>query len=393
MEIMMQKNKTIFTLFILLCGSLLYSGQTWAVNGDQRIGLSATQYGMAGATTALPEDSAALLLNPAAILGLEVSDVRLDVGFSLLNPPRSVNGQESDSNLYFLPTGGAVFKINPQLNMGLAMSGTAGFGVDVPDAFPVLPGNQAIVTQREMFVFAPGFAYQVSDQFSLGASLNICNQSLALSSPQFTLPQNRRFGFGATLGATYRLSPAWKLGLSYVSEKKIDEHEFNTSDGKIELDMHGPAMLAFGIAFQTSSSLVVEADLKYIFFSDVRDRIQVQRPQGYSGNVPPVLQFGWRDQTVFALGIRKMLGDSTIVRAGINYGKSPIDEEDVDNNLGSIAIVEKHFSLGFSRYLNENLIINAAYTHAFENELTSPSTGTTIKVKQHWLHMQISYAF
>jgi len=390
----MQAKKTLLISLIFLCGSFAYPGHLWAVNGDQRIALSAITYGMAGATTALPEDVSTILLNPAGISSLEMNDVRFDMGFSLLNPPRSINGQNSDSNLYFLPTGGAIFQIKPKLRMGMVMSGIAGFGVDVPDFNAAAAGNQAVATQKEMFVFSPGGAYKFNDKISIGASLNICNQSLALSNPQFTLHQNRQFGFGLTIGTSYKISSAWMLGISYISEKNIEEHEFNTTEGTFKVDMDDPTAIAFGVAFQPFSDLVIEANIKHILFSGVRDTVIIQRPANYTGNVPEALQFGWDDQTVFALGVRKKVGDTTIVRAGLNYGQSPIDAEDVNQNLGAIAITEMHLSFGLSRHVTKNLIVNAAYTHGFKNKLTSPTfPNNQIEIEQHWLHLQVSYAF
>jgi hypothetical protein len=46
--------------------------------------------------------------------------------------------------------------------------------------------------------------------------------------------------------------------------------------------------------------------------------------------------------------------------------------------------------LGVTRKLTANLSGNIAYSHAFENHLTSP-TGNRISLEQHWLHFQVSY--
>ena len=369
---------------------LCLHGTALATNGDQRVGLNATQAGMAGAVVAMPEDSATLFTNPAGLAGLGMESVRLDMGFSLLNPPRSINGRDSDSNLSFLPTGAVAFRLNPRLVLGMGLSGVSGFGVDVADAFPNLAGNQSVVTQREVLQFSPALAFQITDRLALGASLNIYNQSLALSSPQFSLPQNRQFGFGVTLGATWRASPAWQLGLAYTSKQDANAHEFNTADGRVSLDLDGPARLALGAAYLGTPGLVVEADVKRIWFNDVRDQVAFTRPAGYGGPVPALIPFGWKDQTVYAIGMRKQVGPATTLRLGLNHGASPIGAAVVDSNLGSVAIVETQLGLGVTRRLTENLSGNFAYSHAFENRLTSP-TGNRISLEQHWLHFQVSY--
>ncbi len=107
-----------------------------ATNGDQMFAMSAAQAGMGGATVAQAQDAVTVLVNPAGMADLDITDVRMDLGFGLLNPPREVNGQESDSNWYMMPTGAAVFKVNDRLFLGMGLGGISGMGVNVGDIFP-----------------------------------------------------------------------------------------------------------------------------------------------------------------------------------------------------------------------------------------------------------------
>ncbi len=80
------------------------------------------------------------------------------------------------------------------------------------------------------------------------------------------------------------------------------------------------------------------------------------------------------------------------LRAGLNYGESPIKEEDVDNNIGSLAITETHLSLGATRKLGKRVEGSISYLRAFNNKLTSNSgSGNTIELEQNILNFQISY--
>lgn len=366
-----------------------------ATNGDQMIALSAAQAGMGGATVAHAQDALTVLVNPAGMADLGMKDVRMDLGFGLLNPPREVNGQESDSNWYMMPTGAAAFKVNDKLFLGMGMGGVSGMGVNVPDIL-MAPGSQPMVTTKQVFRFAPAAAYKVNDALTLGASLNIANQSLALSMPtpggQVNLPQNQQFGFGATLGATYKFSPQLEAGLVWTSKTDISEMEYNTPSGKVSFDMDMPSSVALGMAFKPMPGLLVEADIKYYAFSDVMDRIPVSNPGGLPG-MPPALAFGWDDQVVFAIGAKKDMGPMS-VSVGYNYGKSPIDAQDVNANLGSTAIVEHHLSVGLSRKFSEKVSGSFAYTHAFRNDLTSSVPPVnTIEISQNQYNFNISYLF
>jgi long-chain fatty acid transport protein len=375
-----------------------------ATNGDQMTAMSAAQAGMGGATVAQAQDALTVLVNPAGMADLGIKDVRFDLGFGLLNPPREVNGNESDSDWYMMPGGGAVFNVNDRLFLGMALGGVAGMGVNVADINGTGPNTLPVVTTKQVFRFTPAAAYKVNDALTLGASLNIANQSLAMSlaavtpGPTFVqvnLPQNQQFGFGATLGATYKINPKLQAGLVWTSKTDMADMEYNTTGGVTSFDMDMPASVAFGLAFKPMPGLLVEADVKRIFFNDVMASIPVTNgPTGF----PNPLAFGWDDQTVYAIGVKKDMGPMA-VSVGYNYGKSPIGTEDVNYNLGSTAIVEHHLSFGITRKFSDKVSGSFAYTHAFENELTSsvpaPVTGAinTIKISQNQYNLNIAYKF
>jgi long-chain fatty acid transport protein len=383
---------------ILAATALTFPLASQATNGDQLLGVTAIQWGMGGAIVAAPQDAAILFVNPAGIAELGMDEVRFDLSPGFMNPPREVNGNESDSNLFFLPAGAAAFKVNDKLFLGLGMAAQSGFGVDFSDVVPDNPmipptmGYQQVVTTKGFFKLSPSLAYIVSDKLSLGASFNIGYQSLAMSNPMFTLPQNQQFGFGATLGAIYHINDAFQLGVSWISKTSMNDHEFNTANGKVTLDMDVAQQLALGLAYKPTSGLLVEADIKWINFSDTMDTVDMVTPAGTNA-----LKFGWDDQIVYSLGVQKQMSDKTELRFGVNYGASPIEEEDVDNNLGSVAIPELHLSLGATRQLSKRASGSISYTHAFENELTSsnstPAGTNTIKISQNILYFQIGYQY
>lgn len=358
-----------------------------ATNGDQMLGVTATQWGMAGAVVAAPQDAGTVLTNPAGLAGLDMEEFRVDMGFGFMNPPRKANGEESDSNLYMIPSGAMAVKVDEQMTFGMGMAGLSGMGVDFADIVSAAPGNQAVVTTKQFYKIAPGFSYQVNDQLALGAALNIDYQSLAIHNAAFTLPQNQVYGFGATLGLTYQANDKVRIGASYISEQDMSEFEWNTTAGTYAMTMDAPQMIQVGVAFTPSDDLLIEADIKHIAFSDVLDSIDFKTPAGTTK-----MNFGWDDQTVFALGVQKQVNPKTAVRVGYNYGESPIGPEDVDNNIGSLAVTEQHLSFGVTRQLGEKMFGSLSYVHAFSNEVTSNSgSNNTIELEQNVLNLQITY--
>ncbi len=375
------------TLAVVAAGSTLgLSPVVFATNGDQMLGVTATQWGRAGAVVAQPEDAGTVITNPAALANLDIEEVRVDMGFGFLNPPRKANGVDSDSDLYLIPSGAMALRVNPRLVFGMGMAGLSGMGVDFDDIRITMPGNQAVVTTKQFYKIAPGFGFKVNNKLSLGAAFNLDYQSLAIHNNNFTLPQTQVYGWGATFGLTYDVNDKVRLGASYVTKQRMSEFEWNTTAGKYSLDMDAPPTLTLGMAVKPMPGLVIEADVKQIWFSDVLDREAFSTPAGLS-----TMNFGWDDQTVFALGVTKQVNAQTLVRLGYNYGESPIDSEDVGSNIGSLAVTEHHLSLGVTRFFNDKVAGSLSYVHAFSNDLTDPTGNTTIELEQNIVNLQLTY--
>ncbi len=388
----------------LMSAGLLGLAQTaLATNGDQMIGVTATQWGMGGAVLAAPQDAATVMFNPAGLSTLPIQEIRFDMGFGVLNPPRQVDGMESDSNYYMMPAGAAAFRISDRLTFGMAMGGLSGMGVDFPDTKAGAPGSQAIVTTKQFYKIAPGVSYQVTDRLAVGAALNIDYQSLALYTPAFQLPQNQVFGYGGSAGLVYKFNDRFQIGANYISKQSMDPFEWNTATGttaggEFSMTMDAPEQYGIGLAFKPAAGTLIALDVKQIKYSDVMDVIDVTRPAGYTSTptsgVPPQLRFGWDDMTVYALGIQQQVNPKTVVRAGFNYAESPIGPEDVIANIGSLAVVEEHASLGLTRQLGSKVYGSLSYMHAFHNEVMSnTSPSTKIELEQNIYNLQLSYVF
>lgn len=387
---------------LMSVGSLSLAQTALATNGDQMIGVTATQWGMGGAVIAAPQDAATMMFNPAGLSTLPIKEIRVDMGFGILNPPREVNDLESDSDYYMMPAGAVAFRINDRLNFGMSMGGLSGMGVDFADTTLALPGNQAIVTTKQFYKIAPGFSYKVTDKLAVGAALNIDYQSLALYNPSWQLPQNQVFGYGGSAGLVYEVNDRLQIGANYISEQSMDAFEWNTASstsagGKFSMTMDAPEQYGIGIAFKPAAGTLIEFDVKQIKYSDVMDVIDITRPAGYTSTptsgVPSQLRFGWDDQTVYSLGIQQQVNPKTAVRVGFNYGESPIGPEDVDANLGSLAVVEEHASIGLTRQLANKVYGSLSYMHAFHNEVASNKSTNKIELEQNIFNFQLSYAF
>jgi len=399
-------KKSLLSLLLILSTTLLFSQKA-----DQMIGVTALQFARGGAIIASPVDAPSMIYNPAAIGALAFDKIGFDLSFGVVNPPRQITSAigtpmekttESGANAYLGMGNGIVIKISDKLIFGMAAGGVSGLGTDfsagtMPDnpGTPILEAA-SIVSKKGLLKITPTFAYKITDGLVIGVSLQIGNQTLALKSPAFTLPQSERWGFGGSIGLIYKPLPKLNIGLSYTSKMNIAEYEFNGTslvpqtggEGVYNMEMNSPQQAAFGISFAPMPKLLIEADVKWINQSAVMDVIELTSPTGYI--IP--LTFGWDDQFVYALGAQLQAKKGLTVLGGWSYAATPISPEDVNSNLGSIAVVEHHISLGVQKSWNENLSSTLSYTRGLHNEVESNTTPSNkIEAEFNMFYIQLSF--
>ncbi len=399
-------KRLLLSLLLMLSTSVLF-----AQKADQMIGVSALQFARGGAIIASPVDAPSMIYNPAAIGALNFDKFGFDMGLGVINPPRKITNAigtpmekttESGANAYLGMGNGMVIRLSDKVIFGMAAGGTSGLGTDFPaTTLPDNPGtpfpeNVSIVTKKGLLKITPTFAYKFSDSFILGASFQIGNQSLALKSPAFILPQSERWGWGFGVGLILKPLPNLNIGLSYTSEMQIAEYEFNGTslvpptggEGVYTMTMNSPQQVAFGVSFAPMPKLLLEADLKWINQSAVMDQIDLVSPTGY---VIP-LKFGWDDQMVYAVGAQFAPNKGMKLMLGWSYGATPISPEDVINNLGSIAVVEHHISIGVTKCWNENISSTFSYTRGLHNEVISNTTpANKIEAEFNMYYIELSF--
>lgn len=389
-----------------ICTGLLASGAALANNGDQMVGYSAIANAVGGAVVAAPLDVTTSLTNPAGLAFLQLGEraTRFDMTVSLLNPIRSMNGVESDSDVYVMATGGFAFQsevLGPDLVVGIGAYPISGGGVDFPaSAFRLGSANAAIVANRMSMRIGPAAAYKVNDRFSVGANLSLSlnqmsmkNMTLVPGMPPTVIsdnfPNDVAYGVSFVLGTMHELSDRTRVGLSYTSKSYNEELEWNMDDGKWRLNFEDPQAVAIGLSHRLTDRLLLSADLKWLNYSDVRETATLYGPTSAQDKL---IAYSWDDQTVVALGAKYDMSDRVTLMAGYNYGASPISEADINNNAGVTAIVEHHLSAGVTAKVSRHSALTVSLIHGFENEMTaSVGLPTTVSFETNLLSLQFTY--
>ncbi len=333
---------------VLAAAALLLSissHEAGATNGDTLIGVAPASRAMGGAGVAAPQDAiSAIFANPAAVcMGPYCPGTEVVFASTIYNPSvkatvtvgSQVVSAKSDMKPFIIPAVGMVTPISDRFRFGLGMFGITGMGVDYRnkgiDLNPASPGAEGdIYTQLQILKFAPNVAFLVTPNFSIGTSLHLLYGSLDLGEGT-----SHNYGIGEQLGAIYRMGPC-SIGASYTSAEKLSHErvsDFGSTEKK-ELEMESPRTASAGIAWHATENLLLEADAKWLNWSDA---------DGYE-------EFDWKDQWVYAVGMQYKDPDGLTLRLGYNYGKNPVR-------------LHKNFDLMGTTQIQGNTVSNAAYEY------------------------------
>lgn len=428
-----------------------------ATNGYFLIGFGAKSRGMGGVGVAYAQDALAAASNPAGMADIDMDTMRIDVGGEFFSPPRAVlhdsatlpANVKSGSNLFLIPNMGGAYKFNRTITVGMAAIG-AGLGtrfdqtvrdangVDVcNDGDPGTNGNNffnfncnasnTVGVSLMQMQMLPSIAYKINKQHALGASLAIGVQTFrayglqafdtlgfAASNGNLTnLGNDWSYGAGFRLGGLHKFFKGrLNLGWNYASRVYMTQFDKYRNLFAEQGDFDIPEHYTIGFAYMPNKKLTVAADIQRINFSDVKS-VGNQGPNPADPNnffptgidvlgLKNGLGFGWEDQTVYKLGVNYDYDKAWSVRAGVNYGKSPIPDSQVLFNMLAPATVEWHLTFGASYRPSPNTEWSFNYMHALENTIKGPTafgpTGlpvvgenAAISMKQNALGVSFAY--
>jgi long-chain fatty acid transport protein len=422
-----------------------------ATNGYMSHGYGTMSKGMAGAGSALPQDTLSVFNNPSGLVRL---GKRYDAELELFSPNREYKanddfapppspsvppGREESENDYFLIPGfGINLPLDDSSSVGIALTGQGGMNTEYDTAtfanFAAPPGSPqnptgAFTATKPTGVDLAQLALGVTYARELGAfaGLGITRQSIGITpilavqrfkarglqpfkalsvSPDNLTNNGYDYSYGAGVRAGWLgslLHDQLNVGVSYQSKlwmTDFDDYEGLFANGG-EFDI--PAVFNFGLAFMITPKLTIVADYKRIFYDDV-DALSntndisfneiIDNPDKRLGG-DDGLGFGWDDINVYSVGLQYEASEKLTLRAGYSDADEPWKDVNTLFNVLAPATVEKHASLGATYQLDRQSRVSFAFTHAFENtikgtsQFTGPQTGQ-VRMRQNML--QISYS-
>jgi long-chain fatty acid transport protein len=347
----------------------------------------------------------------------EINDTEVSITATFFHPVAYFDGgageEYSTADLTIIPELSIATKMNDNLYVGFGIWVTGGLGADYSKSGTASNngnGTMQMVTKLGLIKFGVPLAYKI-DGFSIGFTpilqygvLDIHFTSPA-TSQQVGGGVGKDIGFGYNFGLSYDLSQVnidkLKVGFVYKSSIKMNydgqisaaTQAFSTLLGYTLSDnLEQPAEIGLGVSYEFFDKHTLAFDYKYVQWEDA---------QGYK-------DFAWKNQNIYIVGY-EYKANTWAFRAGYNYAKSPLREQDgstgpgatfnMFNLLGFPVNIESHYTVGGSYTINDKVSLDAAFVYADEQRNTYNTSGTgiadTVSVRhsQSSLSLQLNYNF
>jgi long-chain fatty acid transport protein len=384
--------------------TLAASSQLMATNGYFDHGYGIKAKGMGGAGIAFAQDALAPATNPA---GAALIPDSVEVGVSLFRPDRGAtplgggyleaNGKAS----FVIPDFGFRTAISPSLAFDLAIFGNGGmnttYSVPVFDQNPAVAASNLTMNLEQAFV-APTLAWKSGDH-AVGASLILAHQRFkATGLEEFGVANqgtDTALGAGTRLGYTGKVNDWLTVGATY--QTRIYNGRFDKYAGLFaeQGDFDVPSNFGVGLAAQAAKDLTVALDVSRIRYSEIA---AVGNPNtAFAGGVLGSDNgpgFGWKDITVYKLGLAYVASPRLTLRAGYNHNTQPIPGGETTFNAIAPGVVQDHATLGFTWKLSQTVELSGFYARAFEETVRgngTPTGGFDLRMDQDSVGLSLNW--
>lgn len=410
-----------------LCASLaltaLFSLPAHATDGYFLLGYGTTSKGMAGSGVAFPTNTLSAATNPASMVFVGQG---YDVGLALFSPDRefTVTGNpsgypgtfglmpgtvSSSTSVFLVPNLGMNWKVGKNDTFGVAIY--ANGGMNTTYEAPVFGFSPTGVDMGKFYVM-PVWAHKFGENHAIGIGPMISWQrfkayGLTAFSPFSSDPANltdngysTSFGFGARIGYLGNFTPWLSVGASYQSE---------VAYGKLKgyaglFAEHGyfddPANWTIGLAIKPAKGLAFTFDVQQIYYSKEESVGNPMFPNFMTARLGDDggPGFGWKDMTVYKLGLQWKASDALTLRAGYAYGQQPIPESEMLFNILAPGVIEQHATVGLGYTISKGNTLQLAITRAFEKSVTGPNpleapNQQKISLKMSQWDFEVGYSF
>jgi long-chain fatty acid transport protein len=324
-------------------------------NGLNVNGVGAKANSMGGAFIGLADDASAVFWNPAGLVQLEGSN--LTAGIELVIPTGNYKSDffvpfglpaidaTTKSKIYPLPFLGYFKAISPKMVVGFAVYTPSGIGaawngeelttLTFPD-----PTAYKWESMVGCFTASPTIAIKINPKFSVGLTVNLNYGFLKVDQAAPGMGQYTEsiagMGFGATLGALFKPSPKFSIGLTLRTPSKINlSGDIKLpvmallgapAESDVERELTWPLWGGVGIAFKPIAPLTITVDAQYGDWGKMdKIGITVSDPIWQALGLAQAfeLDLAWESTMHYRAGMQYMVNPGLAVRGGYYYDPAP----------------------------------------------------------------------
>jgi long-chain fatty acid transport protein len=260
----------------------------------------------------------------------------------------------------------------------------------VSKALGEAPNTGRLGVNLEQLIFAPSLAWEPTPGYSVGVSLLLAFQRFRAeglgdfvgfsSNPSKLTNNGDSYSFGAGVRGGVSARPAHWITVGAAASTKVYMTPFEDYAGLFAEggDFDVPSTLGVGLSVNPIRSLTLAADVSRILWTGVKS-VSNRGPTGEellggfntvlgnayegakSGTAVPLNKgvahalgeddgygFGWQDIWVLKVGVAFAPVDALTLRAGYNYGESPIPDDQTLFNILAPGVTTHHFTGGAS---------------------------------------------
>ncbi len=411
-----------------LCIAALFSQAT---DGYFGVGYGTINKGLAGAGVAYYQGSL-INGNPAGIAFL---GKQYEASLEFFNPNRkfTVTGTpsgtlgsfpltpgtvKSDSKLFLMPTLGANWVLGEQSSLSVTVFGNGGMNTDYPTDVFYDPTSESTGVNLAQLFGNVTYAFKIADVHSIGVTGVFAYQYFeakglasfaGYSSDATNLANNGKAnstGVGFKVGYMGKILPNLSIGAMFQSRVYMSELDEYAGLFAEQGDFDIPASWSAGISWDVTDAVTVMADVKQIFYGDIKSISNTMMPALYNAMManPDYMMgmdqgpgFGWEDITVVKLGVSCSALENWTFRAGYSIGENPVPKSEVLFNILAPGVITNQLGFGFSRKLGDKgKQLNMSVNYALNNDVTGVNPldpVQNIKVEMNQLEVEIGFSF
>ncbi len=381
--------------------AVLASAPAQATEGYFSHGLGAVNKSLAGAGVATGFDPMSQATNPAALTQV---DPQFTIDFSLFSPVREADVagnnvfpgiHESDNEYFLIPSMAGAYEIDAVSSWGWAIYGNGGMNTTYPPIGPFGSTAKTGVDLSQLF-FQGTYARDVGGGVSIGIGPILAAQRFKaygisafgpFSSDDTKLSNNGydwAYGLGGRFGLQWEIVPALRFGASYQMRTYMTEFDKYKGLFAEQGDFDIPPALQAGFAWEATPGVVLLADWKRIWYSDVESVGNPFASPGQLGDDGGP-GFGWEDIDAFKFGVQWQTTPTIALRAGFAINDNPITSSEVLFNVLAPGVQEQHYAAGLTWQHTPTSAFNFGAMYSPSTSVTGPNPfgGGDIKIEMY----------